>query len=90
MNKRDEIKAEVIKDNTSELLFLFPTNEIVINIQKINVSNPETYSNIIDIMCEVKGDEAVVEAAAQYMLDLVNFTGNQRSLFLLKAIIHKA
>jgi surface protein len=48
---------EVVEE---ELFFSLPTNEIVKIIQKSDISNAETYSNIISRMCEVKKGEAAL------------------------------
>jgi hypothetical protein len=69
LNKGDKLKAEATEEGIidsiedaikEELFFSLPTNEIVKIIQKSNISNAETYSNIISRMCEVKGGEAAL------------------------------
>ena len=67
--KGDEIKAEAIKEDIAEsveeaieeeLFFSLPTNEIIKIIQKSDVSNAETYSNIIVKIFEAKGEETAL------------------------------
>jgi hypothetical protein len=69
LNEGDEIKAEVIREYIAESIeealeeenfFSLPMNEIVNIIQKSDISNPETYSNIISRMYEVKGGDAAI------------------------------
>ena len=69
LNEGDEIKAESIEESIAEsieealkgeLFFSLPTNEIVKIVQKSDISNAETYSNIIVRMCEAKGGEAAL------------------------------
>jgi hypothetical protein len=49
---------EIIEED--ELFFSLPTNEITKIIQKSDISNAETYSNIISRLCEAKGGEAAL------------------------------
>ena len=65
----DKEKVEVVEEYIidaieeaveEELFFSLPMNKIVKIIEKSDISNAETYSNIICIMCEVKGGEAVL------------------------------
>jgi hypothetical protein len=67
LKKGDESKAEVIEEELAEsiekaikedLFFSLPTKEIIKIIQKRDISNVETYSNIIVRMCESKGGKA--------------------------------
>ena len=69
LNKGDEIKAEAIREGIAEsideaveeeIFFSLPTSEIIKIIQKSNISNAETYSNIINGICDAKGGEAAL------------------------------
>ena len=69
LDKGEETEAEAIKERIAEsiedvieeeLFFSLPTNEIIKIVQKSDISNAETYSNIISRMCEVKGGKAAL------------------------------
>jgi hypothetical protein len=68
LNEGDKIKVEAIEEDITEsieeaveeeLFFTLSTKEIIEIIQKSDISNAETYSNIVR-MCETKGNEAAL------------------------------